>query len=45
MELNVPFAFATGLGEQAALPQAFDRIRKISKPYDPETIRSAITGF
>ena len=45
MELNVPFAFATGLGEQAALPQAFDRIRKISKLYDQETIRSAITGF
>jgi light-regulated signal transduction histidine kinase (bacteriophytochrome)/CheY-like chemotaxis protein len=43
-ELQVPFAFATGYGEQAAFPDAFAAERKLRKPYTIEVLRDAILG-
>ena len=40
MALKVPFAFATGYGEQIAFPTEFAAVTKIRKPYSTETLRT-----
>ena len=42
LELGIPFAFASGYGERAALPAELERVAIIQKPYMPEAIVSAI---
>ncbi|MDC7784459.1 HWE histidine kinase domain-containing protein [Rhodoplanes sp. TEM] len=43
--LGVPFAFATGYGEQAAFPPAFAETPRLRKPYTAETLRMLIEPF
>jgi CheY-like chemotaxis protein len=43
-ELAIPFAFATGYGEQGAFPEAFAATRKFRKPYTIDVLRAAISG-
>ena len=42
MALKVPFAFATGYGEQIAFPPEFAAVPKIRKPYSTETLRTTL---
>ena len=42
VEIGVPFAFATGYGEQIAFPAAFSAAEKIRKPYSTDTLRKAL---
>jgi CheY-like chemotaxis protein len=41
-EIGIPFAFATGYGEQIAFPDAFRETQKIRKPYSTDTLRQAL---
>ncbi|MCT8268120.1 GAF domain-containing protein [Afifella sp. JA880] len=43
-EMGVPFAFATGYGEQAALPAPFDVTHKVRKPYSAQLLQEAMVG-
>jgi light-regulated signal transduction histidine kinase (bacteriophytochrome)/CheY-like chemotaxis protein len=40
---NVPFAFATGYGEQTAFPASFADIGRLRKPYTVASLRAALT--
>jgi CheY-like chemotaxis protein len=40
--LNIPFVFATGYGEQFAVPAAFADAPKIGKPYNADTLRAML---
>ena len=42
MALKVPFAFATGYGEQIAFPTEFAAVPKIRKPYSTDTLRTTL---
>jgi len=42
MELDVPFLFATGYGEQADLPAAHEGRRVVQKPYTLENVARAL---
>ena len=42
MEIGVPFAFATGYGEQLAFPDAFAAIPKLRKPYTSDILRTTL---
>jgi light-regulated signal transduction histidine kinase (bacteriophytochrome) len=42
MEIGVPFAFATGYGEQLAFPDAFAAIPKLRKPYTSDILKKLI---
>jgi light-regulated signal transduction histidine kinase (bacteriophytochrome)/CheY-like chemotaxis protein len=42
VEIGVPFAFATGYGEQIAFPAAFSQAPKIRKPYSTDTLRDVL---
>ena len=42
VEIGVPFAFATGYGEQIAFPVAFNEAPKIRKPYSTDTLRAVL---
>ena len=39
VELKIPFAFATGYGEQIAFPRELAAIPKLSKPYSGESLQ------
>lgn len=43
--LGVPFAFATGYGEQAAFPPDFVDTPRLRKPYTAETLRDLLEPF
>jgi CheY-like chemotaxis protein len=40
--LKIPFVFATGYGEQFAVPAAFVDTPKIGKPYSADTLRAML---
>ena len=40
--LRIPFVFATGYGEQFAVPAAFADTPKIGKPYSADTLRAML---
>jgi CheY-like chemotaxis protein len=40
--LKIPFAFATGYGEEFAVPANFAHAPKIGKPYSAETLRAML---
>jgi CheY-like chemotaxis protein len=40
--LKIPFVFATGYGEQFAVPAAFADAPKIGKPYSADTLRAML---
>jgi len=42
MELNVPFLFATGYGEQAQLPMEHRHRLVVQKPYTLENVARAL---
>ncbi|MBK1625087.1 HWE histidine kinase domain-containing protein [Afifella marina] len=42
--MDVPFVFATGYGEQAALPAPFDATYKVRKPYSAQSLQEAMAG-
>ena len=42
VELGVPFAFATGYGEQLQLPTAHEGVRVIQKPYSLEGVAEVL---
>jgi len=42
-ELNVPFCFTTGYGEQAIFPDVFSDIAKFRKPYTADVLRAALS--
>nr|WP_245431155.1 response regulator [Rhodoplanes roseus] len=44
-QLGVPFAFATGYGEQAAFPPEFSDTPRLRKPYTAETLRAVLEPF
>lgn len=44
LEMNVPFAFASGYGEDLDTPAELEDIMRISKPYDKEAIAVIFTG-
>jgi CheY-like chemotaxis protein len=41
-ELQIPFAFATGYGEELAFPATFASVPKIGKPYSVDTLRAML---
>lgn len=41
---SVPFVFATGYGENVAVPERFKGIRVISKPYVVDAVRAALAA-
>jgi two-component sensor histidine kinase len=43
-KLNVPFAFASGYDEQAAFPEEYAQVRKLSKPYSTESLRALFSS-
>jgi CheY-like chemotaxis protein len=42
VELQIPFAFVTGYGEELAFPAIFAGAPKIGKPYNLETLRATL---
>ena len=44
LEMGVPFAFGTGFGDQADLPEALSRVTVISKPYSEKALREALAA-
>jgi len=44
-ERGIPFAFATGYGEQVAFPSEFAKAPRLRKPYTAESLHAAITGL
>ena len=40
--LKIPFAFATGYGEEFAVPAIFAHAPKIGKPYNVDTLRAML---
>ena len=44
LERNIPFAFATGYGEEGAFPEPFSNTPKYSKPYTADVLRAALAG-
>ncbi len=43
--LGIPFLFATGYGEQAALPVAFASVPVLQKPYGESAVAAGIAGL
>ena len=41
-DLKIPFVFATGYGEQFAVPAVFSDAPKIGKPYSADTLRAML---
>ncbi len=39
---GVPFVFATGYGESAAMPERFERVAVLAKPYDENGLKGAL---
>lgn len=44
LKLKVPFAFTSGYGEQAAFPDKYAQIKKLSKPYSAESLRTLFSS-
>ncbi|WP_295559566.1 response regulator [uncultured Hyphomicrobium sp.] len=44
LALGIPFAFATGYGDQYAFPQHFSATPMVVKPYSPERLRTVLMG-
>jgi len=44
VEMGVPFAFGTGFGDQANLPEPLSRVTVISKPYSEKALRDALAS-
>lgn len=42
IDMGVPFAFATGYGDQLAFPDAFAAIPKLRKPYTSDTLKKVL---
>jgi DNA-binding LytR/AlgR family response regulator len=42
VELGIPFIFATGYSERAAIPSELDKVPVIQKPYTRDTIELAM---
>lgn len=42
---SIPFAFLTGYGDLALVPQQFRNAPLVSKPFDPPEMRSTIEGM
>jgi light-regulated signal transduction histidine kinase (bacteriophytochrome)/CheY-like chemotaxis protein len=44
LKLDIPFAFATGYGEQAAFPAEYAQIKKLRKPYSAESLQTLFSS-
>ncbi len=45
LKLNVPFAFTSGYGEQAAFPDEYAHVKKLSKPYSAESLHALLSSL
>ena len=43
-QLGLPFAFASGYGEQSAFPERFANVKRILKPYSAASLRDMLAG-
>ena len=42
LQAGVPFVFATGYGDDLAMPKEFKRIKVVTKPYEDSDVAAAL---